>query len=178
MPLPTLNLIEPLVNAMVVLLTNNLQASINALNATITDSYLVPAVGQIVPYTPVPSTLEIGGPAVGVWELGTQFEDDLQVSLQAEHTFAVVAVLQNADHITLMWQLRRMLQAIAYTISQDRLLGASSVMRQQGGAWGVMFDRTEPGPLLADNDPVTPDAPPRSYLSWTGLIFTARRTEV
>lgn len=178
MALPTLNLFEPIANAMVALLTANLPATITALNATITDAYPVPAVGQIVPYTPVPSTLEIGGPVIGVWEIAGEFEDDLQYSMHSHHEFAVVAVLQNSDHITLMYELRRMAQAIAYTISQDRLLGAASVMKTQGGVWSVNFSRSEPGPLISDMDPVTPDAPPRSYLSWTGLIFTARRTEI
>jgi hypothetical protein len=175
--LPNLQLIEPLVDAMVTLLTQNLQATVDALNATITDGYTVPAVNQIVPYVPVPSTLLGGAPVVGVQEIGADFEDDLQYNTDATHQYAVVAVIQNADHIALMWQLRRMLQAIAATIQNDRL-ATSSIMKTQGGAWSVNFVRTEPGPLLGDIDPVTPDQPPRSYLSWTGLILSSKRREV
>lgn len=177
MTLSILSLNEPIVSAMVNLLNANLATTITALNATVTDGYTIPAVQQIVPYTPVPSTLEVGGPVVGVWELGVEFEDDLQFSLRSNQHYAVVAVLQNADHITLMWQLRRINQAIAYTVQQDRLLGNASVMRQ-AGAYSVQFVRVEPGPLLGDMDPNTPDAPPRSYLSWTGLVFESRKDEI
>lgn len=184
MALPTLNLMEPIVNAMVTLLNNNLAANVTAFNNSLPqgDLYPLPAFSQIVPYTPVPSTLEVGGPVIGVWELGATFEDDLQYSLHSEYMYAVVAVLQNSDHITLMWELRRYAQVLAYTIQQDRLAGSppgsASVMRTQGGAWSVNFVRSEPGPLLGDMDPVNPDAPPRSYLSWTGLVFSSRRTEI
>jgi hypothetical protein len=176
MSLPSMQLFEPLVSAMVSLLNANLQTNINALNATITDGYTVPAIGQIVPYTPVPSTLEVGAPVVGVWEMEGDFENDLQYSVNANFRFAAVAVIQNLDHITLMWQLRRIAQAIAYTVQQDRLLGPASVMRQ-AGAWSVNLERIEPGPLLGDMDPTNPDAPPRSIISWTGLIFSSRVTE-
>lgn len=184
MSLPILNLNEPIVNAMVTLLNANLATNVTAFNNSLAqgDLYPLPAVAQIVPYTPVPSTLEVGGPVVGVWELGAEFEEDTQWGLNADHHYAVVAVLQNADHITLMWELRRMAQVIAYTIQQDRTAGtppgSASIIKTQGGAWSVNFIRTEPGPLLGDMDPVNPDAPPRSYLSWTGLVFSSKRTEV
>ncbi len=182
MALSSLNLFEPLANAMVALLSSptvGLQVNINLLNASLApgDLYPVPAVGQIVPYVPVPSTLEVGGPVVGVQELPAEFADDIQVSMDAEHHYAVVGVVQNADHITLVWQLRRIAQAIGYTIQQDRLAQVS-ILRSQGGAYSVNFKGTVPGPVLGDLDPVTPDAPPRSYLSWTALLFSSRRREV
>ena len=121
-------------------------------------------------------------PAIGVQELPSQFENDLQTSMNALHEYGVVAVIQNWDQKTLALQLRRMAQAIAYTVQADRLLGnnigGGGIMRDQGGAWSVNFLRTEPGPLLADLDPTTPDAPPRTYLSWTALVFSSEREEI
>lgn len=184
MSLPILNLNEPIVTAMVNLLNKNLPGNIALFNQSLdpSDPYTLPDIGQVVPYTPVPSTLEVGAPVLGVWELGGDFEEDQQWGLNALHNYAVVVVVQNSDHITLMWQLRRFAQVIAYTIQQDRTAGTpegtGSMLKNQGGAWSVNFIRTEPGPLLGDMDPNTPDAPPRSYLSWTGLIFSSKRTEV
>ena len=182
MALPTLNLAEPLVDAMVTLLEQNLNTVIAELNATITDGYKVPAAAQILPYVPVPSTLQGGMPAIGVQELPGEFQDDLQFSMHALYEYAVVAIIQNSDHQTLVMQLRRMAQAIAFTVQADRMQGTAAgsggIMRNQGGAWSVQFLRTEPGPLLADLDPVNVESPPRAYLSWTALVFSSERGEI
>lgn len=184
MSLPQLQLAEPLVAAMVTLLKGALNNTIDELNATITDGYTVPHVNpsQFLPYVPVPSTLQGGLPAIGVQELPADFQDDQQFSMNALHEYAVVAIVQHADHPTLTWQLRRMVQAIAATIQADRMQGTAGgsggIMRTQGGAWSVNFLRTEPGPLLGDLDPTNPEAPPRSYLSWTGLVMSSERAEI
>lgn len=181
MTLPQLALAEPLITAMVQLLDANLNTTIDELNATITDGFIVPHAAQILPYVPVPSTLEGGMPAIGVQELPASFEDDLQFSLHTEQRYAVVAVIQNADQQTLAWELRRMMQAIAFTIQADRILGtpagSGGVMRG-AGAWSVQFEATVPGPLLGDLDPNNPEAPPRSYLSWCALELTSARTQI
>jgi hypothetical protein len=182
MALGELNLIEPLIDAMVSLLEQNLNGVIDELNQTVTDGYTIPHVVQFTPFVAPPSALQGGMPAVGLQELPGQFEDDLQYSMDATYEYAVVATIQNADHGTLTMQLRRIGQAIAETVQRDRMLGGTGgsggVMRSSGGAWSVNFERTEPGPMLGDIDPSTPDAPPRSYLSWTALIFSSRRREV
>lgn len=178
MTLPSLQLSEPLVTAMVGLLSSNLNAEIDLLNATVTDGFTIDHAAQVLPYVPVPSTLMGGTPAIGVQDMPATFEDDLQYNTDALHEYAIVAVIQNADQQALAWQLRRTVQAIANTISQDRLLGQSSVMLTQGGAWSVNFLRTEPGPLLGDLDPTNPEAPPRSYLSWAALVCSSKRREI
>lgn len=177
-----LQLAEPLVSAMVTLLEANLNTAIDTLNASLTDNYHVDHVQQILPYVPVPSTLQGGLPCVGVQDLPGLFVDDLQFAVDMEHEYAVVAIVQQSDQLTLAWQLRRTMQAIANTIQADRLAtngtNPAGVMRTQGGAWAVNFIRTEPGPLLGDFDPVSLEGPPRSYLSWVALVCSSKRTEV
>ena len=166
---------EPIVNAMVTLLAANLNTTIDALNATITDGYVVPHAAQVLNYIPVPSTLEGGMPAIGVQELPAEFVDDLQFSVAAEHEYAVVAIVQHADHRTLVVQLRRMLEAIAYTIQQDRL--AQPGIMRAAGAESVNLGRTEPGPVLGDIDFNHPEVPPSSWMSWCALTMTSRRQQ-
>lgn len=177
--LATLTLTEPLVTALVQLLTANLNGEIDAVNATVTDGYQVPHAQQILPYVPVPSTLQGGMPAVGVQRISTDFQEDLQSSMDATHFYAIVAVIQHADQLSLHWQLERMLQAVANTVQSDRVLDPrTSVMRSVGQAWSVNFVRSEPGPMLGDLDPTNPAAPPRVYLSWVGLVLSSKKTEV
>jgi len=180
--LPSFGLTEPLVTATVTLLSSNLNSTIDSLNATITDGYKVPHAVQFLSFVPVPSTLEGGMPAVGVQRLPAQFEDDLRVSMHARHHWAIVAILQHTDQRTLSWQLERMAQAVANTIQADRVAGTppgtASVLKTQGGAWATDFEGTEPGPLLGDLDVTDPEAPPRSYLSWTAILLSAKKVEV
>lgn len=182
MTLPQLQLSEPLVSAIVSLLEANLNTVIDELNATLTDSYAVEHVVQFKPYVPVPSTLAGGCPAVGVQRLGAQFADDLQYSADAVHEYAVVAIVQNSDQESLVWQLDRTIQAIANVIQADRAAGTTSgtggVMRDDGGAWSVNFQRTEPGPVLGDLDPTSDASPPRIFLSWSALILSSKRREI
>src|SRR5207248_8400242 len=116
---------------------------------------------QFLPYVPVPSTLQGGLPCIGVQDLPSLFVDDLQFEVDVEHEYAVVAIVQQSDQLTLAWQLRRTMQAIANTIQADRMVmngtAPGGIMRSQGGAWAVNFIRTEPGPLLGDFDPITPE---------------------
>lgn len=179
--LASFSLTEPLVEAMVALLTANLNTTITALNAAYGDSYTVPAAAQILPFVPVPSTVMGGTPAIGVQETGSAFMNDIVTSVDGDHGYAVVAICQHPDQQTLATQLRRMAQAIAHTVQEDRLqinnLGEST-MQVEGGAWNVTYRGYEPGPLLGDLDPTNPEAPPRSYLSWVALMFQSTRAEI
>jgi hypothetical protein len=179
--LSSFNMTEPLVEAMVGLLQANLNTNIDSLNAAYADAYTLPHAAQILPFVPIPSTLESGIPAVGVQELGSTFNDDIIVSAHATHTYAVVAICQAVDQQTLATQLRRMTQAILYTVQQDRKLGTGAgtgTAMEAAGAWNVSFIRYEPGPLLGDLDPIDPDAPPRSYLSWAAVVMESKRGEI
>lgn len=175
-----LQLADPLIQAMVALLSQSL-------NTTITerakgDGFDPEPISQFLDYIPTASALQGGLPAIGVGEMETLFSDDTQFSMNATHEYAVMAVIQNADHRTLALQLRRTLQAIAATVQADRLLGNNQglggIMRDQGGALSVNFIRTEPGPVLGDMDGLAADAPPRTYLTWTALVFTSERVEI
>lgn len=177
-----LQLAEPLIEAMVTLLKANLNTTIDALNTAYSDAFTLDHAAQILPYVPIPSTLQGGTPAVGCQELPAQFEDDLQFSMHALHRYAVVAIIENSDQQTLAVQLRRIMQAIAQTIQADRMLGTTGgsggIMRTQGRAWSVEFEATVPGPLLGDLDPLNPDGPPRSYMSWCAIELSSRRGEI
>ena len=70
-------------------------------------------------------------------EIGGQFEDDLQFSLRANFEFAVVAVIQQLDHISLMWQLRRIAQAIAYELKLWLACGITTVFGMNNGSSDV-----------------------------------------
>ena len=178
----TLNLAEPLVTATVTLLKNNLNGQIDTVNASVTDGYTVPHAVQFLPFVPVPSTLEGGMPAIGIQRLPARFEDDLRVAgMHSVQQWAIVAILQHTDQLTLSWQLDRMMQAIANTIQADRVAGTppgTASTLKIAGAWAVDFINTEPGPLLGDLDPTDPEAPPRSYLSWTALVLEAKKVEL
>lgn len=180
--LSQLQLEEPVVTGMVSLLSQNLPDTIDALNSTVTDGYTVDHPAQYLPVMPVRELLEAGTPVIGVAEMSIDFQDDLQIDMDARHEFVVVSVVQHPDYQTLAWQLRRLTQAVASTIQQDRLAGTptgtASVMKLTGGLWSVNFVRSEPGPLLGDVDPVNPGAPPRAWLSWTGLVFQGVRKEI
>lgn len=171
---------EPLVEAMVSLLQTNLNVTIDQLNASYADQYTLPHVAQFLPFVPAPSALESGIPAVGVQELGANFHNDIITSTDALHRYAVVAVCQAVDQQTLATQLRRMSQAILFTIQADRLAGTAfgtgGIMRG-AGAWSVNLRHYEPGPLLGDLDPNNPEAPPRSYLSWIAIVMESMRAE-
>ncbi len=177
--LSQMQLDEPPILAMVNLLETSLPANVTALNATITDGYTIDTPAQYLPIIPFGPILGAGLPAIGVTGLGATFMDDLVFDVDARHELAVVVTVQNADYVTLTWQVRRLLQAIVYTIQQDRILGpAASVMCQQGGLYSVNLARTEPGPLLGDIDPLNDGAPPKSFISWTWLVFNGTRKEV
>jgi hypothetical protein len=184
MALPVLQLEDPLIEAMVTLLKANLNGVIAELTASYTDAYNPEQVNpaQIFPFIPTASELQGGLPLIGVGGAGTEFEDDTQFSMNATHEYVVVAICQNADHRTLTLQLRRMIEAIAYTIQQDRLLGTTTgsggIMRDQGGALSVNFIRTQPGPVLGDVDPGRPAVTPSTYVSWTGLLLSSTRVEI
>lgn len=178
--LSQLQLEEPIVLAMVDLLQTSLPAVIDTMNNSITDSYTVDVPVQYLPVMPYEPVFQGGLPLIGVGAAqgGTRFVDDLQFDMDAMHQFAVVAVVQNADYVTLAWQLRRLVECVAYTIQADRMLNETSVMKSQGGLWSVNFLRTEPGPILGDIDPMNQGAAPKAWISWTGLVFEGMRKEV
>ncbi len=173
---------EPIILAAKELLKKELPATVTAFNKTVTDGYTVTAPAQYLSHFPQGPELEGGTPIIGVGDMPARFVDDLQFSMDAEHEWMVACVISEADYPTLVCQLRRLAQCVAYTIQQDRMLGTSAgiggIMRNEGGVFSVNFLRTEPGPLLADIDPENPGLPPRGWISWTGLTFSSRRREV
>lgn len=174
----TVLLAEPLVKAMIKTLEERLPAAVEEVNSTVTDGITVETPAQYLRFMPFLAALGGGFPIICVQRLRADFVDDLQFNVDAIHEYAVIAVLQNSDHETLALQLERTMQAIASAVSADRLAGPASTMRTEGGAFSVNWERYEPGPLFGDLDPNAENAPPRSYLTYAGLVFSSRRTEV
>lgn len=182
--LPSMPLVEPIIATMKGLLATNLPAVVTTANTNITDGFPIPAPVQYLDYFPFAAELQGGMPIVAVGEAsgGGDFMDDLQTSVDAEYQYVVAVIHQEADHQTLVKNLRRLMVCVAYTIQTDRLLGIHSVMRSTptvpGGVWSVCFERMEPGPMLGDLDPENVNAPPRSWLSWTSLLLSSKHGEV
>jgi hypothetical protein len=173
-----LELNEPVIKTLLTVLESGLTGQVETLNSEATDSFEVDTPAQLLAYMPFAATLAGGLPAVGIQDLNTTFFNDLQHSMEAEHTIAVVTVIQTADHETLAWQLRRYNQAILRTIQADRQLGVLSVMRKEALVEYVKFTGVQWGPLLADRNPDAEGEPPTSFRSWTGITLECRRQEV
>ena len=169
---------EPVIKALAELLQANLGVECTAINNELADDYTLEQPVAILPYMPFALTLEQGMPLVAIQDLPSTFENDLQYSMESEHTLGIASILQTSDHATLAWQLRRYNQAIMQVIQTDRMQGTSSVMRTKGGVTYVEFLSTEPGPMLGDRDPDADGIPPTSFRSWTWLIIKCRRLEI
>lgn len=176
-----LELSEVVAEGIAQVLKERLPRAINEINAEKTDIEL-PAPATIVPYIATEATTEAGMPIFGVADMPAQFEDDLVSSLTASYQFYVHVVVQNADHATLVKMLRRYVRAIALALQGDRTAqyeGKTPVLsREDIGVWALMFDTIQPGPLLGDRDPAAPDAPPTSWLSWSGIVVSCKREEL
>lgn len=179
MSFPTLALNEPIVKTLVSLLEDELPTVVEELNATVTDGYTLSPPAQILDFMPGASLLGGGVPAICTQDMPASFFNDLQFSVDGSHGLGVASVIQNSDQQALAWQLRRYTQAVAQVIQRDRLKGQqASRLILEGKVWVVEFAGTEPGPMLADRDPNSPNEPPSSFLSWTWLMLRFNRTEV
>lgn len=178
MPLQTLSLNEPIVDALVQLLTARLPGVIEQINDSNSDGILLDPPAQVLDFKPVAGTLKAGLPAVCVQDLPAKFEDDLQFSMNASHGLGIAAVIQDSDQRSLAWKLRRYVQAIANAIQLDRLAAGEGYLAKVGNVWGTAFTGTEPGPLLADHSPNAEGSSPSSYESWSWLMISCKHTEV
>lgn len=172
-------LFEPIRNAAIKTLETRLPAAIEQINEAVTDNIQIDKPAQYLKAMPFLGTLSGGLPLVAVQWLGGEFEDDLQSSADATHTWAVIPVIQQADNTTLAVQLERTVQAIANALQVDRtqIPAGTSIMRTEAGVWSVNFLRVEPGPLLGDLDPLNPGSVPASYMSWLGFVVSSKRRE-
>lgn len=179
--LDELELSESLAEGIAQVLEEHLPTAITEINAERTDLELSqPAL--IVPYIGTEATTEGGMPIFGVADMPARFEDDLVSSLTASYEFYVHVVTANADHASLAKELRRYVRAIALALQKDRaapLEGKSPILSREGmGVWALMFETIQPGPLLGERDPASPDAPPTTWLSWSGIVVSCKREEI
>lgn len=176
---------EVIAEGLGVVLQEHLPTVVEELNAALQergDTLVLPAPAQILSTTSTEAATQAGMPLVAIADMPAEFEDDLVTDLTASHSFYVHVVIQDSDHETLTKLLRRYKQAIAIALQRDRsapLTGGVSVLSREGlGVWALMFRATEPGPLLGERDPDSPDKAPSSYLSWSGIVVTCKREEI
>lgn len=180
-----------IVKSLVELFEDSLETVIEELNEaaaeqneeTANSAYEIKAPAQILPYIPMLSVLSGGLPIIGIGEMPSDFDDDLVSSLVGHHKVAVMAILSNSDHLTLTEQLRVYTRAIQLTVQQDRERPLHNEEQylggvKHGGSWYTRFLATEPGPLLAEVNPMDQNEPPATFLSWTGIALECTREEV
>lgn len=157
-----LQLIEPIIEALVARLTADLPAEIVVANADVSDTYTLEAPRSVLDFLP-PPTFENQLPLVGVQDLGGRFEDDTGFTATGLYDIAVVVYLQDYDHQALVRKLRRYVRCLARVVLASRAVTPS---------WGLTLQRIDYGPTLADSI----DAP-QTYLSWASIVITARQDE-
>ena len=157
---------DPVIRAAHRRLVDELPAAAAEINASVTDGFELPAIGdsQILTHIPPPSE-RLQPPTIGIGDGRSQFEDDIGSSATGRHELLIVVYEQSSDQDALAWILRRWTQAIATVALDTRRLG--------DGAWGTGLIGTAPGPTRTDN----PDDP-REWLSWSGIRLWAKRDEV
>lgn len=151
----TIDLNEPIVRAVQEMLSDQLPDLADEL-----DIRPPVAVEAFIP----PPALLLDFPTIGIGDGDTRFEDDEGFSATGKHELLIVIYLQNADQEALVWELRRYAQAVVRVLRSDLKLG--------GAAWGSGLVGVRPGPTLADD----PDNP-RTFTSWTGVRFWAKKDE-
>lgn len=179
-----LELNEVVINNLLEVLKLNMPDFLTAINEQWNDGVELITPLQFLPYRPNEASWEAGLPCVGVAELPTRFEDDNVSMLTSVPTLCIWVVVQEADHATLAKMLRRYTRAMMLAIQQDRVHASGSgknemiLSRENSSVWGVKFEGSVPGDLLEERNPDAPSEPPTSYLSWTGLIVSMKRSEV
>ena len=172
----------PIIRALVELFGDPLEDIIDELNEA-DKTYEIPQPVQVVPYIPMLSILSGGMPIIGIGDMPSTYEDDLQFSMFGKHKVAVMMIMNHSDHLTLTEYLRKYQHAVQLTIQQDRekpLHGEEPLLSgpKHGGILYTRFVATEPGPLLGEVNPQSADTPPTTYISWTGLALELTRTEI
>ncbi len=147
----------------------SLPAEIAAINATVTDGFVIAEPKQVLDYIPYPQVLT-DYPTIGIGDGGSTFEDDEGFSATGRHELLIVCYLQHSDQRALAWQLRRYLQAITRVALAGRTLSDTL----SGAAWGTGLVRISPGPTLGDSE--DPELV-RTWMSWAGVLIWAKRDE-
>lgn len=181
-----LELIEPVIDALLEVFRQNQEEVIEKLNEEYDDGIELTPIpeAQYYDYRPTEATWEKGLPCVGVAELPSRFEDDNVSMLIGVHTLCVWVVVNNADHGTLAKLLRRYTRMLALCIQKDRAFQSGPgkniqiMSRETQAVWGTKFEGIVPGDMLEERPPDSPSEPPTSYLSWRGIIIALKREEI
>lgn len=160
--------VEPVIVALKKRLDDDLPATVDAVNAAITDGILIEHPQQILDYIP-PAELLLAFPTIGIAEGNDRIEDDTGHASTGVHELSVVVFVQADDQQVLVSRLRRMRAAVARTIMDGRVL-EDAVDPSRNRAWGVTYRRGIPGPTLGD----VKDDRVQSWMSWTQLVFECR----
>lgn len=168
-----LNGYEPAVLALHDRLTGSLNTYVDAVNDQSADTTLVDHVdvANILTYIP-PLDLVRVFPTVGIGRLPGRLEDDLSHSATGVYRFSVLWFLQDANQDVLVKKADRMLRAVVSCVLEGRAWGEGP-----GTPWpgSVTVRDIIPGDALGDRP--SRNDPPKSYLTWGGIVVQAKFDE-
>jgi len=162
-----LQLIEPVVVALVDRIENGIAAEVAIANLDITDGYTIEAPAQVLDYIPPLPTI-LAFPTVGIQHSGGAFEDDNCWSATGVWDAAVVVFVQDADQAGLVRRLRRLTRALARVVLAQRQITGT-------GVWSVNLVRVDYGPTLGELPP--DERVVTTYWSWASLQVQCRQDE-
>lgn len=159
---------EHIITAAKLKLVAGIGAATTEINARDDEGYTlreVPA-ARIFDYVP-PITEIVDFPALGIMELAGGFAEgtDLGSGADGRHAFAVIAYCQAPEQRELVFQLRRLRQAVVTVMLEGRDLEHPA--GPSYGAWGLTFDGYRPGSALGRAEG------PQIWTSWTSMAFVA-----
>lgn len=157
----SIQLVEPIINALVLRLQEDLPGVIDMVNAE-SDGEVTISVAdlKILDYIPTPSELN-HFPTVAVAEGAAGFEDDVGYGATGVYDLNIMLFCLNADQRRLNLELRRLRRAVTIATLRDR---------QFGPAWGVTLIGFAPGPTLGRGDP-------KDWMSYTTVSIRCKSEE-
>ncbi len=163
-----LKLSEPIIDALVARLEDDLPAPIAELNAEPGAEVQIAQPLAILPYVPSVGLLR-SWPTIGIQELPTRFQDDIGSSVVAVCELVVIVFESDSDLASLTARLRRQVQAVTTVALEGRELGIGGT-----DAYSVSLVSTTPGPTLGDSE--DPEQV-RTWTSWAGVALRFLREE-
>jgi hypothetical protein len=161
---------ETVITALQGQLAAELPATVQTVNADVSDGYTILDPVKVYDHVPPLTVLAGAGfPAVAIEDGRSRFENDLIYSVDGVHQLLVVAFVSNPDPEALAWQLRRYQQAIALAIQADRTLA--------GTVYTTRLNGIDPGPILAPSDKLAGSLA-TDYVGWFALEVEMPRSEV
>lgn len=158
---------ERAILAMLGRLNTNMNATIDAINATTTadpnrNQTQIAYPQQILDAPPILSQLT-RFPIVAIADGQIGFVDDVGWGATGVYEMAVIAYVTDTDPERLAWQLRRYVQAILTTA----IVGRNVDFGAYSGAWGAILKRIVPGKRVRSQDPKQSG----EIMSWVAVVL-------